>query len=433
MSESRRKEKAIPYGEYRATRLKRTARVVKYSLEIKQSAQKELDALDDAVFGRMDRKILTLADNPRTAGCKNLKGYKDHWRVRVGDWRVVYIIDDKAKLVTITRVAHRRGLRVNDDLSVPTPHPRAGLLCQQTFSGGLIVMSESRNSAAGISLAAGLPRPPSAAALGGISFLARPERVFGANDRVRVAICGIRGRGMDHVKAYSKIPNVEIAAICDIDENVAAERIATIEKMGIPKPKYVVDVRKVLEDKNIDAISIAVAESLARADGDLGMPGGQGRLRREAGHAQLVGRPAVNQGGATSTTGSCSTARKSVRRRRFAKASRKCMTATWARSTWLAACASSIATPSAAPRQSPCPPAFTTICGPDPRRCVLSRAIDSTTTGIGTSLMATATWAIRACTRSTWRAGRSGSDFPTRSPRSAATSCSTTIRTRRTH
>jgi mRNA interferase RelE/StbE len=82
--------------------------VVKYSLEIKQSAQKELDALDDAVFTRIDRKILALADNPRPAGCKKLKGYKDQWRVRVGDWRVLYIIDDAAKLITITRVAHRR-------------------------------------------------------------------------------------------------------------------------------------------------------------------------------------------------------------------------------------------------------------------------------------------------------------------------------------
>ncbi len=82
--------------------------MVKYSLEIKQSAQKELDALDDALFIRIDRKILTLAANPRSPGCKKLKGYKDHWRVRVGDWRVLYIIDDEAKLVTITRVAHRR-------------------------------------------------------------------------------------------------------------------------------------------------------------------------------------------------------------------------------------------------------------------------------------------------------------------------------------
>jgi len=82
--------------------------VVKYSLQIKQSAQKELDALDDVVFTRIDRRILALEDNPRPAGCKMLKGYKDQWRVRVGDWRVVYIIDDTAKLVTITRVAHRR-------------------------------------------------------------------------------------------------------------------------------------------------------------------------------------------------------------------------------------------------------------------------------------------------------------------------------------
>ena len=82
--------------------------MARYALDIKQSAQKELDALDDAVFTRIDRKILALADNPRPAGCKKLKGYKDQWRVRVGDCRVLYIIDDTAKLVTITRVAHRR-------------------------------------------------------------------------------------------------------------------------------------------------------------------------------------------------------------------------------------------------------------------------------------------------------------------------------------
>jgi mRNA interferase RelE/StbE len=82
--------------------------MLKYSLEIKQSAQKELDALDDALFTRIDRKILALADNPRPAGCKKLKGYQDQWRVRIGDYRVVYTIDTTTKTVTVTHVAHRR-------------------------------------------------------------------------------------------------------------------------------------------------------------------------------------------------------------------------------------------------------------------------------------------------------------------------------------
>ena len=82
--------------------------MVKYSLEIKKSAQKELDALDSALFTRIDRKIPALANNARATGCKKLKGYEDQWRVRVGDWRVLYIIDDATKLITITRIAHRR-------------------------------------------------------------------------------------------------------------------------------------------------------------------------------------------------------------------------------------------------------------------------------------------------------------------------------------
>lgn len=82
--------------------------MAKYSLEIKPSAGKELDALDNALFARIDRKIMSLADNPRPAGCKKLRGYKDQWRIRVGDYRVVYLLDDAKALVTIVRVAHRK-------------------------------------------------------------------------------------------------------------------------------------------------------------------------------------------------------------------------------------------------------------------------------------------------------------------------------------
>jgi mRNA interferase RelE/StbE len=74
----------------------------------KQSAQRELDALNDALFSRIDRKIIKLADEPRPSGCRKLVGYEDQWRIRIGDYRVIYIIDDNAKKLTITVVAHRR-------------------------------------------------------------------------------------------------------------------------------------------------------------------------------------------------------------------------------------------------------------------------------------------------------------------------------------
>jgi predicted dehydrogenase len=81
--------------------------------------------------------------------------------------------------------------------------------------------------------------------------------ILGANDRVRVAICGVRGRGNDHIKGFSRVPGTELAILCDVDENVSQQRSGEIENLGLPKPKSCVDVRKLLEDKEIDAISIA--------------------------------------------------------------------------------------------------------------------------------------------------------------------------------
>ena len=79
-----------------------------YSVKVKPTARKELEALPDNVLARVVRKLEALAETPRPAGCKKLKGYKDQWRVRIGDWRVVYIIDDAARVVSVTRIAHRR-------------------------------------------------------------------------------------------------------------------------------------------------------------------------------------------------------------------------------------------------------------------------------------------------------------------------------------
>ncbi|MDQ2775773.1 MAG: Gfo/Idh/MocA family oxidoreductase [Acidobacteriota bacterium] len=83
------------------------------------------------------------------------------------------------------------------------------------------------------------------------------QRILGANDRVRVAICGLHGRGGDHLDNYAKIPNVQIAALCDIDQSVLDRRLAQMEKMNLPKPAIYTDIRKLLDDKSIDAVSIA--------------------------------------------------------------------------------------------------------------------------------------------------------------------------------
>jgi mRNA interferase RelE/StbE len=53
-------------------------------------------------------RLSLLLRTPGPQAAKKLKGYKDIWRIRIGDYRVVYIIDDATKLVSITRVAHRR-------------------------------------------------------------------------------------------------------------------------------------------------------------------------------------------------------------------------------------------------------------------------------------------------------------------------------------
>src|SRR3974377_1813290 len=87
------------------------------------------------------------------------------------------------------------------------------------------------------------------AAWSGITFIAHPERVFGANDRVQVAIIGLHGQGFSHVEEYSKIKTAAIVVLCDVDENVLNQRLGQMEKMGLPKPTTCVHLRKLPADK----------------------------------------------------------------------------------------------------------------------------------------------------------------------------------------
>jgi predicted dehydrogenase len=77
------------------------------------------------------------------------------------------------------------------------------------------------------------------------------------NNTVRVAVVGFNGRGKAHISAYLKIPNVEIAALCDVDPAVIESGCKMIEAAGKQRPPTFTDFRKVLDDRTIDAVSLA--------------------------------------------------------------------------------------------------------------------------------------------------------------------------------
>ncbi len=84
-------------------------------------------------------------------------------------------------------------------------------------------------------------------------------RVIGANDRVVVANIGIRGQGNSLKRGFARLQNVEVKTLCDVDANLAPERIndPRLKDVATFKPVFVQDLRRVLDDKDIDAVVIA--------------------------------------------------------------------------------------------------------------------------------------------------------------------------------
>jgi len=79
-----------------------------YKLALTESAEKELSKLPGSAVARIEGRIEKPVDNPRPSGCKKLKGGVNEWRIRIGDYRVIYTIDDDPKTVDVTRIAHRK-------------------------------------------------------------------------------------------------------------------------------------------------------------------------------------------------------------------------------------------------------------------------------------------------------------------------------------
>lgn len=95
----------------------------------------------------------------------------------------------------------------------------------------------------------------------GLAFSAKSYKsIIGANDRINMSVIGVRGQGFGHLKRWAGMAekdNVYVKTICDVDESLWAERVAAVHEIQGKKPNTAYDMRKVFDDKDIDAVSIA--------------------------------------------------------------------------------------------------------------------------------------------------------------------------------
>jgi len=93
--------------------------------------------------------------------------------------------------------------------------------------------------------------------LGAAAAAATPLLSRAANDKIQMAVIGLHGRGRNHISGFQALPDAEVALICDVDKNILAERAEQFETKYGRKVRTEVDMRRVFDDKSIDAVSIA--------------------------------------------------------------------------------------------------------------------------------------------------------------------------------
>ena len=85
--------------------------MTRYRLNYEPKARKQLRAIKDVrLRGALEASLAGLMDDPRPPGCLKMVGYRDHWRIRVGDWRVIYRIDDGKLVVLVVTLGPRGGV-----------------------------------------------------------------------------------------------------------------------------------------------------------------------------------------------------------------------------------------------------------------------------------------------------------------------------------
>ena len=86
------------------------------------------------------------------------------------------------------------------------------------------------------------------------------KRPAAAANKVNIAIMGVRGRGKRLCFDFGRLPDVNVAWLCEVDENVVAPALRALEELRCPRPRVAADIRTVLDDKSVDAIAVATPD-----------------------------------------------------------------------------------------------------------------------------------------------------------------------------
>lgn len=137
----------------------------------------------------------------------------------------------------------------------------------------------------------------SAGAAVGLGVLAKSTASWaGANDRIRVAVLGVRGRGKDHLRGFQNQENVEVVALCDPDSNLFEPRMQEFfDRKELKRPKVVQDMREIFDDKDIDVVSVATPNHWHSLAGVWACQAGKDcYIEKPCSHNMFEGRQLVN-------------------------------------------------------------------------------------------------------------------------------------------
>ena len=146
------------------------------------------------------------------------------------------------------------------------------------------------------------------------------------NEKLGVACVGVRGQGKSHLGAYSSRKDTEVLYVCDVDENVGREHIKEVAERQGREPKYVQDLRQLLDDKSVDIVTTATPNHWHSLVGIWAMQAGKDvYVEKPVSHNVSEGRRMVEA--AHNTGAFARPARNAARKRDRSMRSSMCMTA----------------------------------------------------------------------------------------------------------